>query len=173
MSILLYADDILLVAPSLQQLLHVCEQELARLDTSLNVKKSACMHVGGRFNAKCASTVTRERRELSWVNNIRYVGIYIESVSSFKCSVDAAKRSLFCSFNAILWNLDELPQMKYYSLEACTLGKSQYRPNSIDCVTNSSFRKLYDIGSRKITDVYLGMLNCPPTQQLLPYVNMF
>jgi len=171
----MYADDNLLIAlsvTSLQQLSHLCEQELAR-NMPLNVKKSACMHVGGRFNAKCASTVTRERRELSWVNNIRYVGIYIESVSSFKCSVDAAKRSLFCSFNAILWNLDELPQMKNYSLEACTLGKSQYRPNSIDCVTNSSFRKLYDIGSRKITDVYLGMLNCPPTQQLLPYVNMF
>jgi len=74
------------------------------------------MHVGGHFNAKCDSTVTRERRELSLVNNIRYVGIYIESGSSFKCSVDAAKRSLYCSFNAILGKLDELPQMKYYSL---------------------------------------------------------
>ena len=45
MSILLYVDDILLVAPSVtspQQLLHLCEQELARLDMPLNVKKSAC-----------------------------------------------------------------------------------------------------------------------------------
>jgi len=42
MSILLYADDILLIAPSvtsLQQLMHLCEQELARLDMPLNVKK--------------------------------------------------------------------------------------------------------------------------------------
>ena len=49
MSILLYADDILLVAPSvtsLQQLLRLCEQELARLDMPINVKKSACMRVG-------------------------------------------------------------------------------------------------------------------------------
>ena len=42
---ILYADGILLVAPSvtsLQQLLHLCEQELARLDMPLNVKKLEC-----------------------------------------------------------------------------------------------------------------------------------
>jgi len=42
MSILLYADDILLVAPSitaLQRLLFLCEQELTWLDMSLNAKK--------------------------------------------------------------------------------------------------------------------------------------
>ena len=42
-SILLYADVITLVAPSvtaLQQLLLLCEQELIWLDMSLNVKKS-------------------------------------------------------------------------------------------------------------------------------------
>ena len=47
MSILLYADDILLVAPSvtaLQQLLLLCEQELMWLDMSLNVKNQ-CVYV--------------------------------------------------------------------------------------------------------------------------------
>jgi len=42
MSILLYADDILLVLPSvtaLQRLLLLCEQELMWLDMSLNAKK--------------------------------------------------------------------------------------------------------------------------------------
>ena len=56
MSILLYADDILLVAPSvtaLQQLLLLCEQELMWLDMSLNVKKSVCIRIGAdlRLNA--------------------------------------------------------------------------------------------------------------------------
>jgi len=42
-SILLYADEILLVAPSftsLQQLLHLCEQELDWVDMSLDVKRA-------------------------------------------------------------------------------------------------------------------------------------
>jgi len=82
------------------------------LDMPLNVKKSACLCADGRFDAKCVNIVTREGRELSWVNNIRHLGIYIESASSFNSSLDAAKRSFYRSFNAILGKLDELPRMK-------------------------------------------------------------
>ena len=42
-SIFLYADDIMLISPSvsmLQTMLHLCESELLDLDMSLNVKKS-------------------------------------------------------------------------------------------------------------------------------------
>ena len=53
-SILLYADDILLVT-SLQQLLLVCEQELMWLDMSLNVKKSSCIRIGARYTANSVS----------------------------------------------------------------------------------------------------------------------
>ena len=45
-SIVLYADDILLLSHSvtgLQQLLHVCEQELDLLYMPINVAKSSCM----------------------------------------------------------------------------------------------------------------------------------
>ena len=55
-SILLCADDVLLLAPSitaLQQLVFVCESELSWLDMTVNVRKSACM----RFNAH-VSTIT-------------------------------------------------------------------------------------------------------------------
>jgi len=183
-SILLYADDILLVAPSVTYLHRfnsfcTCEQEIAWLDMPLNIKKSACMRVGGRFKAKCANTVTREGRELSWVNNIRYFGIYIESASFFKCSLDAAKRSFYRSFNVIFGKVGriasneviiELIKTKcfpvlYYGLDACPLRKSQY--NSIDCVINSSFRKVFDTRSQEVIDVCLDMISCIPAQQLI------
>ena len=48
-TIILYADDILLLAPSvtaLQQLLHACETELTCLDMAINVGKSICMRIG-------------------------------------------------------------------------------------------------------------------------------
>ena len=47
--IILYADDILLLAPSvtqLEKLLRKCEEELSYLDMVINVKKSACLRVG-------------------------------------------------------------------------------------------------------------------------------
>jgi len=46
MSVLLYADDVLLIAPSVSsvnKLLHICEQELNLLDMAINAKKS--LHV--------------------------------------------------------------------------------------------------------------------------------
>jgi len=55
---------------------------------SLNVKKSACIRVGARFNIDCCRIVTKQGCELSWVESyIRYLGIHLVSASSFKCSL--------------------------------------------------------------------------------------
>jgi len=104
MSILLYADDIVLIAPSvtsLQQLLNICEQELEWLDMSRNAKKSTCIRIGPCFNANCCNIVTRDGHELAWTNVVRYLGIFIESASCIECSLDNAKRSFYGSFNGI------------------------------------------------------------------------
>ena len=74
-SILLYADDIILSAPSvkaLQLLLGVCEQELDSLDMFINAKKSYCIWIDPRFNIDCYPLVTRDNRELKWCCSIRY-----------------------------------------------------------------------------------------------------
>jgi len=49
--IILYADDILLISPSVtytERLLHRCEQELSWLDMNINVNKSCCLRIGPR-----------------------------------------------------------------------------------------------------------------------------
>ena len=53
-SVLVYADDIILLAPSvesLQKLLVICENVLSYLDMSLNSKKSVCIRIGARHDA--------------------------------------------------------------------------------------------------------------------------
>jgi len=63
----LYADDILLIAPSineLQSLFRNCEKELECLDMRINVKKSCCLHIGPRFNATCTSIITADGHNL-------------------------------------------------------------------------------------------------------------
>jgi len=85
-SILLYADDILLIAPSitsLQQLVLLCESELSWLDMKINIRKSACMRVGPRFNVNCSNIVASDGRELSWCENIRYLGIYVKAARQY------------------------------------------------------------------------------------------
>jgi hypothetical protein len=55
-SILLYAYDILLIAPSvtrLQTLVNICETELINIDMSINAKKSGRIRFGPRFDVIC------------------------------------------------------------------------------------------------------------------------
>ena len=74
-SIFLYADDILLVSPTvtgLQTLLHVCEKELIDLDMQLNVNKSFCLHFGPRYNdSDVVELVSLRGTVLKWVDSCR------------------------------------------------------------------------------------------------------
>ena len=104
LSIILYADAIMLLAPSvegLQKLFTLCENELTALGMSINEKKTVCMRIGTRFKTYCANIVTSTNKELSWVNEIRYLGVYIISFVRFKCNFDNKKISFFRSFNSV------------------------------------------------------------------------
>lgn len=73
-SIFLYADDIIILSPSvtsLQILLRICEDELEWLDMAINAKKSACMRIGPQCKAACANITTKDGHELQWVETIR------------------------------------------------------------------------------------------------------
>ena len=62
-SILLYADDIVLIAPSisaLQKLVQICEDELCCLDMQINAKKSNCIRIGPRCRNSCVNIVTTD-----------------------------------------------------------------------------------------------------------------
>ena len=100
----MYADDILILAPSvtaLQCLLTLVETELHILGMSLNVTKSVCMRIGPHCQDHCSNIVTITGRELEWVQEIRYLGVFFASSSKFKCVYANAKKSFYRSFNAV------------------------------------------------------------------------
>jgi len=157
MFIVLYADDILLIAPSvcmLDKLLKICEHELDLLDVAINVKKS-CLRIGPRNNFPCSPISTSKGTVLPWVSEIRYLGIYIKQSTNFRCSTDHAKRSFYWSANAIFGKIGriaseditlQLINTKFipillYGLEACPLLKSAL--SSLDFVINRLFMKLF------------------------------
>jgi len=102
---ILYADDILLISPSitnLERLLHRCEHELSWLDMSINLKKkSSCLRVGPRCDATCAVITSSTGRSLPWVDEVQYLGVHFVKSRSLKCSLDEAKRGIFRATNAI------------------------------------------------------------------------
>ena len=72
-SIILYADDILLLAPSicsLENLLLACETKLHKLDLAINVKKSMCVRIGPCCCSPCVPLVMSDSSELSSQNKL-------------------------------------------------------------------------------------------------------
>ena len=85
MSIILYADEIMLIAPSinaLQCLMAVCEKELLYLDMHVNVKKSTCIRFGARYNAECACLSLAQGKPIQWSSHCRYLGVYFDNLYS-------------------------------------------------------------------------------------------
>ena len=68
--IILYADDILLISPSvmmLNRLLHTCETELNDIDMDINFRKSSCIRIWPRNDATCASIVSLNDHVIHWM----------------------------------------------------------------------------------------------------------
>jgi len=100
-SILPYADNIVLLAPSvhsLQLLRRTCEDELSCLDMRSNNKKSVCIRIGPRYKTDCCSLVTSDNSEIRWCNDLRYLGVYVTSSSTFSCSFS---HSTYRAINAL------------------------------------------------------------------------
>jgi len=71
--VMVYADDIILVTSSvcvLQKALEICQRELENLDISINAKKTCCLRIGRRANARCASIVTLNGTLLQWSDEL-------------------------------------------------------------------------------------------------------
>jgi Reverse transcriptase (RNA-dependent DNA polymerase) len=86
--IVLYAIDILLKSSSvreLQTLLHTCEHELKWLDMTLYVNTSCSMRIGSGFDTRCSEVSTMNVYSLPWVNEMRYLGIFMISSRVFSC----------------------------------------------------------------------------------------
>ena len=150
--IVLYADDILLIAPSineLQSLFRNCEKELRWLDMRINAKKSCCLRIGPRFNATCTCVITSDGHSLPWVSEMRYLGIYFVAGLNMREFCFLCKRSFYRSSNAIFGKVgrhaseevtlqlvkSKCMPMLLYGLECFALLKSDVK--SIDFAVTS------------------------------------
>ena len=103
-SIFMYADDLILMSPSvtiLQKLFQIVEEELMSLEMSINPSKSSCIRFGPRYDAICADIMAHDGSIIPWVKSCKYLGIVMLSSRLFKCVFDNAKKSFYKSFNAI------------------------------------------------------------------------
>ena len=123
----LYADDIILLAPSVQALqllikLNICISELNYLDMAINVKKSACMRFGPRYKNVCANVVVSGAL-INWVTSSRYLGVYLESCSKFKCSFSSNKSKFYMAFKSLFGKIGRnAPEEVLFALIKCLIN---------------------------------------------------
>ena len=102
---ILYADDILLVSPSvtsLQSMFNICDEELQSLNMYINPSKSAYMRIGPHCKQACMCITTNEVILISWCDTCRYLGVYLTCAKKIQANFDHAK-SNFYRFLTALW----------------------------------------------------------------------
>jgi len=161
----LYADDILLLSPTVCELLnvlHMCERELDALDLTINVKKLCCLRIGARNNVICQPLHSLSGTSLLWVTEIKYLGIHIINSKSFRITTEQSRRHFYRAANAIFGRIGRIATEEVtlhllrtkcmpillYGLEACPVKKSDL--NSLDFAVNRFFMKLFRTGDINI-----------------------
>jgi hypothetical protein len=160
----MYADDLLLVSISLsdmQYMLDICKQEFDWLDMRVNVKKSACLRIGKRFNVNIGY-VYMDNNPITWTNEFRYLGLTIVAAKTFKCNHHNSKLKFFRSINSILGKIGSAPNISVtlslidshcnpilmYGMESIRLNNSEI--NRLSYPYNSAYMKLFNSFNNKI-----------------------
>jgi len=68
---------------------------------SINAKKTCCLRIGLRANARCTSIVTLNGTLLQWSDELRYLGVYVVRSFRFKISLDKPRRSFYRAANSV------------------------------------------------------------------------
>jgi len=158
--VVVYADDILLIAHSvseLEELFDACVIELSWLDMNIKWKKSCCIHIGPRWDVRCRSIKTSNGHIIPWVTEFRYLGTYIVGGRTSKCSTSLPPmpNDPFTERSILFWKnwqasirggdpwagKNKCIPCLLYGLECYTLPKSSLR--SLDFVVVRFIMKLF------------------------------
>ena len=102
LALLLYADDMALLSPSLrglQKLLSVTETYCKEWDILLNAKKTKNMFFGKRYELP---SLILDGKKIEWVESWKYLGVTLLSHKRFNCCINDKVKSFYRCANAIL-----------------------------------------------------------------------
>ena len=177
---LMYADDLVLLAPSvteLQAMLDIVCDELNDIDLLLNEKKSVCIRFGQRWHQTCSPLLTK-RGSIQWSKSVTYLGVNLLAGGKFCCDVHIPKSKFYASFNSIYSKLGKinnpivtlnlvssmsLPSL-LYAVEALSLNSAFLR--AVEHPWSRVFMKVFstfDAGTVLMCQYYTGFL---PVQHL-------
>ena len=116
-----------------------------------------------------------------WVDTVRYLGVYIIYLRTFKCCIDFAKQSFYRAFNSLYGKIARTASeevtlslirakcipCRLYGLEACPLGTIEL--NSLHFAVKRILLKIFRTNSNDIIQSGQLYFNFPDTSVLLTY----
>ena len=100
---LMYADDLILMSASLsdlQSLINLCVERLAAVLLTVNYKKCYSVRIGKRFTSYC-EPLTIGHVQITFVDEIRYLGVFIKSSHTLKFNLEHGKKKFYGCLNEI------------------------------------------------------------------------
>ena len=180
LSVLLYADDMALVSPSLrglQKLLKACEEYCSNWDICLNPKKTKNVAFGTGIANLCPLILNGNA--LEWVQEWKYLGVCVRSHDYFDCVIDEKLRSFYRCLNAILrieGHSNELVMLRLleahclpiltYAIEVIHVADSDKR-RKFRVAYNAIFRKIFQYRYTESVRELQGFLNRPTWEELV------
>ena len=157
LSVLLYADDMALTAPSLkglQVLLNACEAYCFDWDICLNHSKTKNMAFGKKTSNLCPLVL--DGNQILWVNSWKYLGVTLVTHNKFNCSIDERLKSFYRCLNSIIrieGRSNEMVMLRL--LETHCVPILTYCIEVLSVANNDTMRRLkvaYNAVFRKIFD---------------------
>ena len=180
LSILLYADDMCLIAPSLkglQRLLLITEKYCGDWDIMLNPKKSKNMQFGKKLVN--LPSLQLDGKNLDWVEKWTYLGVTILAHKEFNCCITEKVNSFYRSANAILrieGRSNELVMIQLlethcisilsYAIEVIHVADPDTR-RKLRVAYNSIFRKVFDYKRSESVTELQHQLGRPTWEELI------
>ena len=172
--VLVYADDVLIIArtlKNLQLLFNNVLQSLQGLNLDLNVDKTCFLRIGNRFDSQIVDVCTLDGLVIRRTNVMRYLGVYLLASRIFKCCASMARKSFNKACNAILSKLlgraseeviVHLVKTKCYPIllygsEVCNFNASTL--HSMDFSVVRFIMKIFRTGNRAVALECLKFVN--------------
>ena len=119
---------------------------------SINFSKSCCLCIGPRCNIPVVGVDSLSGQSLPWVNEMRYLGVYIVRSGSMKCSLDACKRFFYSAATSIFGKIGRT------ALEEVVLN---------NFIHHKSGSNEYKNKQTNITKLNFAGCSCPTVLQLI------
>ena len=116
LGILLYADDIVLIAPNKeesQDMLDILNTWCKKWRMRVNVGKSQVVHVRNHQRPVCSEPLMIDDQEMAHIQNYKYLGCWINEYANNAKTVEALTAAAGRSFGRIINMFKHLGNLKY------------------------------------------------------------